>query len=45
LVVRAGSRRRALSLPRRIAPLPLTGACLQDGVLTVRFGPTAPGPA
>ena len=43
LVVRAGSRRRALVLPRRIAPLPLAGARLEDGVLTVSFGPAAPG--
>ena len=41
LVVRAGSRRRALILPRRIAPLPLGSARLEDGVLTVAFGPAA----
>ena len=38
LVVRAGSRRRALMLPRRVAPLPVTAARLEDGVLTVSFG-------
>ena len=38
LVVRAGSRRRALILPRRVAPLPVTAARLEDGVLTVSFG-------
>ena len=43
LVVRAGSRRRKLVLPRRIAPLPLSAARLRDGVLTVTFGPTAAG--
>lgn len=41
LVVRAGSRRRALILPRRVAPLPLRGARLSEGVLTVSFGPPA----
>ena len=39
LVVRAGSRRRALILPRRIAPLPLKAARLENGLLTVSFGP------
>ena len=42
LIVRAGSRRRALILPRRVALLSLTTARLQDGVLTVSFG-HAPG--
>jgi arsenite-transporting ATPase len=41
LVVRVGSRRRALILPRRVAPLPLTAARLEDDVLTVSFGQAA----
>jgi arsenite-transporting ATPase len=37
LVVRAGPLRRALRLPRRIAPLDLAGAHLAGGRLRVRF--------
>jgi arsenite-transporting ATPase len=37
LIVRAGSRRRAIPLPPRIAKLPLTGARLEDGTLVVSF--------
>ena len=43
LVIRAGSRRRALKLPRRIAPLVLSGARLERGVLTVHFDRDAAG--
>jgi len=42
LIVRANSRRRALILPRRIAPLPLKAARLENGMLTVSFGPPTP---
>jgi arsenite-transporting ATPase len=37
LIVRAGSRRRALPLPPRIARLPLESARLDDGVLVISF--------
>jgi arsenite-transporting ATPase len=37
LVVRAGSRRRALKLPRRIAACTLDGAVLNAGELVVAF--------
>jgi arsenite-transporting ATPase len=37
LVVTAGLRRRAISLPRRIAPLSLSEARLEGGTLVVRF--------
>lgn len=39
LVVRAGSRRRALVLPRRIAPMALEAARLENDVLAVSFAP------
>jgi len=42
LIVCAGSRRRSLALPRRVAPLPLTGARLDEGVLRVSFGVVSP---
>ncbi len=38
LIVRAGSRRRAVPLPPRISRLPLASARLQDGTLVVSFG-------
>lgn len=42
LIVRAGGRRRALTLPRRIAALHLAGARLERGVLVVRFAAEGP---
>jgi arsenite-transporting ATPase len=42
LIVRAGSRRRALALPRRLAALCLASARLENDVLVVRL--TAPVP-
>lgn len=39
LVVRAGSRRRSLSLPRRLAPLSLASARVEDETLVIRLGP------
>jgi arsenite-transporting ATPase len=41
LIVRAGSRRRAIPLPPRISRLPLESARLDDGTLVVSFA--APG--
>ncbi len=41
LIVRAGSRRRAIPLPPRIYKLPLTSARLRDGTLVVSFEPPA----
>lgn len=42
LVVRAGSRRRSLKLPPRIAHLPLAGAQLEAGELVVSFAVARP---
>jgi arsenite-transporting ATPase len=46
LVVRARDRRRSVLLPRRLAPLHLTGAAWKDGELVVTLGrsPEAAGP-
>ena len=43
LLIRAGSRRRALKLPRRISPLALSRAHFERGVLTVHFDRDAGG--
>jgi arsenite-transporting ATPase len=45
LIVTTASRRRVLVLPRRFAPLVLTGARLEEGELVVRFDPDVPGHA
>ena len=45
LIVRAGTLRRAIQLPRRIAPIALASARLRDGVLAVRFVDEVPGVA
>ena len=37
LIVRAGSRRRAIPLPPRVHKLPLESARLEDGSLVVSF--------
>ncbi len=42
LIVRAGARRRALQLPRRLAALSLAGARLEHEVLVVRLAPADP---
>ncbi len=43
LIVRAGSRRRAIPLPPRISRLPLSSARLEGGRLVVSFDATLPG--
>ncbi len=42
LIVRAGARRRALALPRRLASLSLRSARLERDLLVVHLGPPAP---
>ncbi|MDJ0870025.1 MAG: TRC40/GET3/ArsA family transport-energizing ATPase [Myxococcota bacterium] len=44
LLVRAGGRRRAVPLPRRLARLHLAGARLENGCLTVRLAAPEPWP-
>jgi hypothetical protein len=43
LLVRTGTRRRAIPLPRKLAQLSLVGAKLEAGMLIVRLAPAADG--